>query len=62
LEAAVTLADEIWVIGAEKEKAGSTVIKRLDLAAMGLAWTPDIQRHPLYFQTVLELKDLFATL
>lgn len=62
LEAAVTLADEIWVIGAEKEKIGSTVIKRIDLAAMGLAWTPDIQRHPLYFQTVLELKDLFATL
>ena len=62
LEAAVTLADEIWVIGAEKEKVGSTVIKRMDLAAKGLAWTPDIQRHPLYFQTVLELKDLFATL
>lgn len=62
LEAAVTLADEIWVIGAEKEKPGSTVIKRIDLAAMGLAWSPDIQRQPLYFQTVLELKDLFTTL
>lgn len=62
LEAAVTLADEIWVIGAEKDKPGSTVLKRIDLAAKGLAWTPDIQRHPLYFPTVLELKDLFATL
>lgn len=62
LEAAVALADEIWVIGAEQGKLGSTVIKRIDLAARGLAWTPNIDRHPLYFQTVLELKDLFATL
>lgn len=62
LEAAVTLADEIWVIGKEAEKLGSTVVKKMDLAAMGLAWAADIQRHPLYFQTVLELKDLFASL
>ena len=62
LEAAVTLADEIWVIGSEHGKAGSTVIKRIDLAAKGLAWTPDIQRHPAYFPTVLELKDTFAAL
>lgn len=62
LEAAVTLADEIWVIGKEADKPGSTVVKKIDLAAIGLAWAPDIQRHPLYFQTVLELKDLFASL
>jgi len=62
LEAAVTLADEIWVIGKEGDKPGSTIIKRIDLAAMGLAWAPDVQRHPLYFQTVLELRDLFASL
>lgn len=62
LEAAVTLADEIWVIGKEADKVGSTVIQRIDLAAKGLAWSPDIQRHPLYFPTILELKDLFAKL
>ena len=62
LEAAVALADEIWVIGKEPDKVGSTVIKRLDLAAMGLAWTPEIEKHPLFFQTVLELKDTFKSL
>lgn len=62
LEAAVTLADEIWVIGKEGEKPGATVIKKIDLAARGLAWMPEIQRHPMFFQTVLELKDLFTTL
>jgi len=62
LEAAVTLADQIWVIGREKDKTGSTVIRQMDLAANGLAWSPDIQRHPLYFPTVLELKDIFASL
>jgi ABC-type nitrate/sulfonate/bicarbonate transport system ATPase subunit len=63
LEAAVTLADTIWIIGhKEGDPPGATVLKQLDLAAIGLAWTPDIQRHPLYFQTVLELKELFASL
>jgi ABC-type nitrate/sulfonate/bicarbonate transport system ATPase subunit len=56
LESAVTLADQIWVIGREKDKLGSTVVKTIDLAAMGLAWSPDIQRHPLYWPTVLDLK------
>ncbi len=62
LEAAVALADEIWVIGKEQGKPGATVVKTIDLAARGLAWTPDIERNPLFFKTVLELKDLFTAL
>jgi ABC-type nitrate/sulfonate/bicarbonate transport system ATPase subunit len=60
LESAVTLADEIWIIGKEKDKPGSTIIKTVDLAAMGLAWTPDIQHHPLYWPTVMDLKATLA--
>jgi ABC-type nitrate/sulfonate/bicarbonate transport system ATPase subunit len=62
LEAAVSLADEIWVLGREPEKPGATVVKRVDLAAAGLAWTPDIERHPKYWPTILELKELFKTI
>ena len=62
LEAAVTLADEIWVLGREADKPGATIVKRIDLAERGLAWTPDIQRHPQYYPTVLELKELFTSL
>lgn len=62
LEAAVTLADTIWVLGPQAGKPGSTVIKEIDLAAIGLAWAPDIAHHPLFWPTVLELKTLFKTL
>lgn len=62
LDAAVALADEIWVLGREADQPGATIVKRLDLAAMGLAWQPGIERHPRYFQTILELRELFKTL
>jgi ABC-type nitrate/sulfonate/bicarbonate transport system ATPase subunit len=62
LESAVTLADQIWIIGKEKDKPGATVIKSIDLAAMDLAWTPDIQRHPKYWPTVMEIKAVLSEL
>lgn len=62
LEAAVALADEIWVLGREEGKPGATVVKKIDLAAKGLAWSADIERHPLFYPTVLELKETFAGL
>ena len=62
LESAVMLADTIWVIGAEKDKLGSTIIKQIDLAAMGLAWEADIEHNSLYWPTVLELRNTFMNL
>jgi len=62
LESAVMLADTIWVLGSEKDKPGATVIKQIDLAAMGLAWAPDIEHDPLYWPTVLELRNTFMSL
>lgn len=62
LEAAVALADEIWILGTEAGKEGSTIIKTIDLAAAGLAWQPNIQKHPLFYQTVLELRSIFESL
>jgi ABC-type nitrate/sulfonate/bicarbonate transport system ATPase subunit len=62
LEAAVALADEIWVLGREEGKPGATIVKTIDLAAKGLAWAPDIERHALFYPTVLELKETFAAL
>ena len=62
LASAVSLADTIWVLGKEKDKPGSTIIKEIDLAAMGLAWAPDIEHNPLYWPTVLELKNLFMSM
>lgn len=59
LESAVVLADEIWILGSEEGKPGTTVVKKIDLAAMGLAWAPDIQKHPLFWPTVQELQQTF---
>lgn len=62
LEAAVALADQIWVLGKEEGKDGSIIVKQINLAERGLAWSPDIERHPLFYSTLLELKDTFKTL
>ena len=62
IESAVALADDIWVLGREPEKQGATIVKRIDLAAVGLAWTADVQRHPAFWPTVMELRDLFPKL
>lgn len=59
LESAVILADEIWILGPEEGKPGTTVVKQIDLAAMGMAWAPDIQHHPQFWPTVQELQRTF---
>ena len=59
LESAVILADEIWILGTEEGKPGATVVKKIDLAAMGMAWTADIQQHPQFWPTVQELQRTF---
>lgn len=62
LETAVQLADELWVLGREEGKPGGTVIERIDLAAKGLAWAPNVLDHPLYWPTVKHLYELFKKL
>lgn len=60
LDAAVALADEIWVLGREAGKEGATVVHKIDMAARGIAWTPNIEKHPMFYPTIMELKELFT--
>ena len=62
IESAVHLADEVWVIGKKDGKDGTTVVERIDLAAMGLAWNTENEKHPLFWPTVQRIKELFKTL
>ena len=62
LESAAQIADTIWIMGREEGKQGATIVKKIDLIARGLAWQPDISKHPLFMSTVQELKDIFRTL
>lgn len=59
IESAVALADDVWVMGREKDKPGATIVHRINLADRGLAWQPDVQRQPQFWPTVMELRDIF---
>lgn len=62
LESAIQIADTIWVMGREEGKPGATIIKQYDLMTMGLAWQPNVTKHPMFVPLLNELRDLFKTL
>ena len=64
IEQALRISDTIWILGFEKDAVGaripgSTVIKKYDLAAMGLAWDQNIDQNPLFMQVLREMRELF---
>lgn len=65
--AAVSVADTIWIMGRDRDAQGTIIpgayIKhQYDLAAMGLAWRPDIRRLPQFSPLVNEIREAFTTL
>jgi ABC-type nitrate/sulfonate/bicarbonate transport system ATPase subunit len=62
LETAVAVADTLWMIGREPGKPGATVRAVVDLIEPGLAWDPDPERHPAFWPTVRQVRELFKTL
>jgi ABC-type nitrate/sulfonate/bicarbonate transport system ATPase subunit len=67
IDAAVSIADTIWVVGYEKDAKGSlipgaTVLKEIDLIERGLTWDPDVRHHPNFRRTCEELYDMFEKL
>lgn len=62
LESAIQIADTIWIMGREEGKPGATIVKQYDLMAMGIAWQPNVTKHPLFVPLLNEIHDLFKTL
>ena len=66
IESAIAIADSLWLLGRDRDASGSSLGARIqqvyDLAAMGLAWDPDIQSKPEFFQMAKEVKAKFASL
>jgi ABC-type nitrate/sulfonate/bicarbonate transport system ATPase subunit len=62
LESSLQIADTIWVMGREEGKHGASIVKTYDLMAMGLAWNPNVTKHPSYIPLMMELRELFKTL
>ena len=67
IESAIRIADTLWVLGRERDASGAPVsgaaIREVhDLAAMGLAWDPDIESRPEFRELAARLKARFASL
>jgi len=66
LEAA-SISDHLWLMGYERDSSGQCVpgariIESYDLAAMGLAWNPDIKQKREFQEFVLHVRERFRTL
>ena len=67
IESAIRIADTLWLLGRARDDrgrpvGGASIQQTYDLAAMGLAWDPDIESRPQFFELAAELKSRFATL
>lgn len=66
ISTAIVVADTIWLIGRDRDEKGNSVGARIqkvyDLAAMGLAWDPDIRNKPEFAQLSREIRQDFASL
>lgn len=67
IDCAITIADTLWILGREMDTHGNPVagaaIKEVhNLIEMGLAWQPDIQTKPEFFEFSTQLKRQFNTL
>lgn len=62
LESALQIADTIWIMGREEGKPGATIVRVYDLMGMGLAWQPNVTKHPMFAQMLAELHELFKHL
>ncbi|MDB5773352.1 MAG: transporter ATP-binding protein [Burkholderia sp.] len=67
IECAVRIADTLWVLGREMDAEGRPIpgafIKEVhNLMDMGLAWDPDIESKPEFFELSTRLKCQFSSL
>ena len=67
IESAIRISDTLWLLGRNRDAAGqptggAAIQDTHDLAAMGLAWDPDIESRPEFRELATALKARFATL
>ena len=67
IESAIRISDTLWLLGRNRDAGGqpcggAAIQQVYDLASMGLAWDPDIESRPEFFELAAELKARFATL
>lgn len=67
IESAICIADTVWLLGRSLNEAGqpsggAKVQEVINLAQMGLAWDPDIESKPEFFELCHRIKRQFNTL
>jgi ABC-type nitrate/sulfonate/bicarbonate transport system ATPase subunit len=67
IECAVRIADTLWILGREMDAEGKPIpgasIKEVhNLIEMGLAWDPDIESQPKFFELSTRIKRQFSSL
>ena len=67
INAALEVADTVWVLGRERDAQGNPIpgariVKTYNLIECGLAWREDIQDDPEFVRLNREIRDLFRTL
>lgn len=52
----VAISDTVYILGEEKGKPGSTIVKDIDLIERELAWEKDIKSRKVFGETIGEIK------
>jgi ABC-type nitrate/sulfonate/bicarbonate transport system ATPase subunit len=52
----VAISDTVFILGEEKGKPGSTIVKTIDLIERELAWEEDIKSKEVFVETIREIK------
>ena len=66
IETAVSVADTVWIMGRDRDENGNSlgarIVEKIDLAALGLAWQPQIRDLPDYRNVVNQIYKTFSSL
>jgi ABC-type nitrate/sulfonate/bicarbonate transport system ATPase subunit len=56
ISTSVAISDTVFILGEEKGKPGSTIVKEIDLIERELAWGRDIKNKKVFGETIGEIK------
>lgn len=58
IETATAISDTVFILGQEEGKAGSTIVREIDLIERDLAWQENIMEEKRFRETTEEIKSL----
>jgi ABC-type nitrate/sulfonate/bicarbonate transport system ATPase subunit len=56
IASSVAISDTVFILGEEKDKPGSTIVKEIDMIERELAWAKDIKSRKVFSETIGEIK------